>query len=90
MIKEISMANRNTLSVKDIFEFKIWLEKDGWKLQETKGFYEALRAVKQGRKHPLIVYYRHDTNNGTELQHYTVLDRDMGVVWAYLKEKRNG
>ena len=47
-----SMANRNTLSVNKIDDFKVWLEKDGWQLQETKGFYEVLRAVKQGRKHP--------------------------------------
>lgn len=83
------MANRNTLSVNKIDDFKVWLEKDGWQLQETKGFYEVLRAVKQGRKHPLIVYFRHDTNNETKLVHYTVLDRDMGVVRAYLKEKKN-
>lgn len=81
------MANRNTLSVKKIDEFKAWLEKNGWQLQKTKGFYEVLRAVKQGRKHPLIVYYRHDTHKGTELVHYTVLDRDFGVVKAFLRSK---
>ena len=83
------MANRSTLSVNKIDEFKAWLEKDGWQIQETKGFYEVLRAVKQGRKHPLLVYFRHDTNNETKLVHYTVLDRDIGVVWEYLKEKKN-
>ena len=81
------MANRNTLSVKKIDEFKAWLEKDGWQLQKTKGSYEVLRAVKQGQKHPLIVYYRHDTHKGTELVHYTVLDRDFGVVRAFLRSK---
>ena len=81
------MANRNTLSVNKIDEFKSWLEKDGWQLQKNKGLYEVFRAVKQGRKHPLIVYFRHDTNNGTKLVHYTVLDRDIGVVKAFLRSK---
>lgn len=84
------MANRNTLSVSKLEDFKTWLIKDGWEVQGTKGFYEALRAVKQGRKHPLIVYSRHDTNNGKELVHCTVLDRDMGVIRAFLKELQNG
>lgn len=81
------MANRNTLSVKAIDNFKSWLVADGWQIQEPKGDYEVLRATKEGRKHPLIVYYRHDTNGGKELVHYTVLDRDMGVVRAFLKKK---
>jgi hypothetical protein len=78
------MANRNTLSVKRIDEFKVWLEKDGWEIKKPKGCYEVLRAVKQGRKHPLIVYLRLDTNNGNDLLHFTILDRDMGVVRAFL------
>ena len=81
------MANRNTLSVKAIDNFKKWLEEYGWQVQEPKGDYEVLRATKEGRKHPLIVYYRFDTNGGKELVHYTVLDRDMGAVRAFLKKK---
>ena len=79
------MANRHTLSVGNFDNFKQWLISEGWQIQEPKGFYEVLRATKEGRKHPLIVYKRHDTNRGTELVHYTVADRDMGVVRAYLK-----
>ncbi len=81
------MANRNTLSVRTIDKFKHWLVADGWQIQEPKGDYEVLRATKEGRKHPLLVYYRHDTNGGEELVHYTVADRDMGVVRAFLKKK---
>ena len=79
------MANRHTLSVKRLDEFKEWLENNGWQVQETKGFYEVLRAVKENRKHPFIVYWRHDTNNGNELVHYTVLDRDMGIIRQFLR-----
>ena len=84
------MANRNTLSVKRLENFKNWLVLDGWKIQEPKGEYEVLRATKEGRKHPLIVYKRHDTNDGKALVHYTVADRDMGVVIAYFKKKYIG
>ena len=31
-------------------------------------------------------YKRFDTNGGKELVHYTVADRDMGVVMAFLKD----
>ena len=84
------MANRNTLSTKAIDNFKSWLVADGWQLQESKGYYEVLRATKDGRKHPLIVYRRFDTNGGKELVHYTVLDRDMGAVRAFLKKNYIG
>ena len=81
------MANRNTLSVMKLDDFRSWLVADGWQIQVPRGFYEVLRATKEGRKHPLIVYWRHDTNGGKKLVHYTVLDRDMGVVRAFLKKK---
>jgi hypothetical protein len=81
------MANRNTLAVNQLEEFKAWLVKDGRKVQEPKGYYEVLRATKEGGKYPLIVYKRFDTNGVKELVHYTVLDRDMGVVRAFLKKK---
>lgn len=81
------MANRNTLAVNQVEKFKAYLVADGWQIQEPKGDYEVLRATKEGRKYPLIVYYRHDTNGGKELVHYTVLDRDMPIVRAFLKKK---
>ena len=81
------MANRGTLSVIKFNDFKAWLVTDGWQIQVPRGFYEVLRATKEGRKHPLIVYWRHDTNGGKELVHYTVLDRDMGVVRAFLRSR---
>ena len=84
------MANRSTLAVSKLDDFKEWLKQDGWELQEPKGEWEVLRAVKLGRKRPLIAYKRIDTDNGTELVHYTVEDRDMGVVWAFLKSKMGG
>ena len=58
------MANRNTLSVIKLDDFKAWLVSDSWQIQVPRGFYEVLRATKEGRKHPLIVYWQHDTNGG--------------------------
>lgn len=82
------MANRNTLAVTKLEDFREWLLTHGWEIQETKGFWEVLRAVKQGRKSPLLVYERINSNNGTALVHYTVEDRDMGIVRAYFKTRR--
>ena len=81
------MANRNTLSIMKLDDFKSWLVAGGWHIQVPRGFYEVLRATKEGRKHPLIAYWRHDTNGGKKLVHFTVLDRDVGVVRAFLKKK---
>lgn len=81
------MANRNTLSVKAIDNFKAWLVAYGWQIQEPKGDYEVLRATKEGRKYPLIVYSRLATNGGKQIQHLTLADRDMPIVRAFLKKK---
>lgn len=85
------MANRNTLCVEKLDDFKEWLMSDGWKIQQPKGYYEVLRATKQSKKHPLIVYKRLDTNGGNNLVHYTIQEKDVGVLRAYLKvRKQNG
>ena len=81
------MPNRNTLMVTKLDDFKAWLVLDGWQIQDTKDYFEVLRATKEGRKYPLIVYTRSCTNLGKKLVHYTVSDRDMGVVRAFLKKK---
>lgn len=82
------MADRSILALSKIDDFKDWLVSDGWKLQKTEGVWEVLRAKKEGRKNPLIVYKRLSSDNGNELVHLTVLDRDIGTVKAYLKNRR--
>lgn len=79
------MANRDTLAVSKLEDFKAWLIKDGWEIQDTKDMWEVLRAVKPERKFPLIIYKRYKTNNDGKLIHLSVLDRDMGVIRAFLK-----
>lgn len=39
------MANRNTLHVSEINDFRDWLEADGWVILPCKGYYEVLRAI---------------------------------------------
>lgn len=82
------MANRHTLSVNKLPDFKSWLSDNGWQIHETKGVWEVLRATKKGRKRPLILYQRAWNDNGTELVHLSVLDRDMGIVRGYLQSRR--
>lgn len=82
------MANRHILTVSQLNDFKEWLISDGWEIQKTVGEWEVLRAIKQGKKHPLIVYSKLKTNNDTLLVHLTVLDRDEHIIWQYLKSKR--
>lgn len=82
------MANRHILSHTRLEEFKTYLLSNGYVINAPKGNFEVLRATKQGRKHPLIVYERHSNNNGTPLVHLTVMDRDMAVVINFLKSKK--
>ncbi len=82
------MANRNTLALKALTQFQAWLVDNGWEVQEPKGEWEVLRAVKQGRKNPLIVYKRLATNSGEQIFHLSVLDRDMRVVRQFLDFKK--
>ena len=78
------MANRHTLAITKINAFRDWLIADGWEIQDTKGYYEVLRAKKEGRRHPLVVYER----LGAKC-HLSVLERDMGVVKAYMRYERS-
>jgi hypothetical protein len=78
------MANRHTLAITKIDDFRDWLIKDGWEIKPvTECSCEVLRATKTGRRHPLIIYKR---NNAKE--HLSVLDRDMGVIKAYMRDAR--
>lgn len=75
------MANRHTLHISKLEDFKKWLVKDGWEIEEPNGIYEVLRARKQGRQNPLIVYTKADAK-----EHLSVMDRDSGVVGAFLRD----
>ena len=77
------MANRYTLHISKLEDFKKWLVKDGWEIEEPKGIYEVLRARKQGRQNPLIVYTKADAK-----EHLSIMDRDSGVIGAFLKDCR--
>ena len=76
------MADRRTFHKKHLNDFKSWLENNGWKVEQTKGEYEVLRATINGRK-PLIIYSRLDSK-----EHYSVLNNDMPVIKDFLKENK--
>ena len=77
------MANRHTLHISKLEDFKKWLVKDGWEIEEPKGIYEVLRARKHGRQNPLIVYTKADAK-----EHLSIMDRDSGVIGAFLRDCR--
>ena len=77
------MANRSRLHINKLEDFKEWLVKDGWNIEEPKGTWEVLRARKEGRKNPLIVYCKMEAK-----EHYSIMDRDSGVIGAFLRDCR--
>lgn len=76
------MANKHTLHKTHLSDFVKWLEANGWKVLKPKDYYEVLRATHPNWQHPLLVY-----TSLRDPQHYTVRDRDMPVVWRFLKER---
>ena len=78
------MADRHTLHISHLEAFAEWLVKDGWMIGEpSQNPYEALRAIKPGRKTPLIVYQK---ANATE--HLSVADSDMPVIGAFYRDQK--
>lgn len=77
------MADRHRLHISKLEDFKEWLIKDGWNIEEPKGTWEVLRVRKSGRKNPLIVYTKKDAK-----EHFSVMDRDSGGLCAYLRDSK--
>ena len=77
------MANRYTLHKNSLEDFQKWLVAAGWEIEKSKGIFEVLRARKAGRPQPLIVYTKADAK-----EHLTVMERDIGVVRAFLRAKK--
>jgi len=75
------MANRNTLHINKLDDFKKWLLSDGWEILDTKGDYEIIRAIKDKRL--LSGYKKLEAK-----EHISLLDRDMDIVRAYLKARK--
>ena len=75
------MANRHMLHISKLEDFKKWLIKDGWEIEEPKGIWEVLRARKSGRQNPLIIYRKADVK-----EHLSIMDRDSGVIGAFLRD----
>jgi len=80
------MAERRLLHKTKLADFKNWLCSDGWRIEDTKGYYEVLRARKG--KGLFILYKRLDRGD-----HYSVMEKDVGVIRAFIrdsKEANNG
>lgn len=77
------MANRYTLHKNSLEDFQKWLVAAGWEIEKPKGIFEVLRARKAGRPQPLIVYTK-----AYAKEHLTVMSRDIGVVRAFLRDKK--
>lgn len=74
------MAIRNLLHKTKLEDFKQWLIKQGWIIQEPKGFYEVLRVSRD--KETIIIFEKLDSK-----EHYTVQDNSLDMVRAYLKQR---
>lgn len=74
------MAIRRQLTQSDLADFKEWLVKHEWVIENTKGPYEVLRARKPGRDAPLILFKK---KNKYDL---TFMDKDSDVLNEYIRD----
>lgn len=73
----VQIATRELLHKSKLEDFKTWLIKEGWTIQELKGYYEVLRAKKL--KETLIVYKKLNMK-----EHYSVSDKDVNLVYKFI------
>ena len=79
------MANRHLLAINKLEDFRNWLLKNGWQIEETKGKYEVLRARKSTEKLPLIVYKKDKDG----LVHLSVSDWNTKYVYEFINDNKN-
>ena len=79
------MANRHLLAINKLEDFRNWLLKNGWQIEETKGKYEVLRARKSTEKLPLIVYKKDKDG----LIHLSVSDWNTKYVADFINSKKD-
>lgn len=79
------MANRHLLAVNKLEDFKQWLIRNGWHIEEPKNIYEVLRARKESEKYPFIAYTRAKNN----LVHLSLSDYNTKIVRQYLNWREN-
>lgn len=77
------MKNRITVRHGMLEDLAAYLERNGWKLEETKGRYEVLRARLPGRSQPLLIHDR--TSGGCG---YSIDERDMKVYRGWQRDRR--
>ena len=75
------MANRHLLAVNKLEDFKQWLIRNGWHIEEPKNIYEVLRARKESEKYPFIAYQKIKDN----LVHLSLSDYNVKFVKQYLR-----
>lgn len=78
----MAIRSRCLLAINKLDDFKKWLVEDGWDIEEPKGLYEVVRAKKSKRW--LLIHQRMYAK-----QHVTVMEKDFGVVWKYLKSRKD-
>ena len=52
------MANRNTLAISKLEEFKEWLISEGFKMIKPKGVYEVLRWKSDGKGEAMPIVFK--------------------------------
>lgn len=77
------MADRHTLSISKLNDFRELLVQNGWIIEPLKGYYEVLRARKANKRYSLIIYKK-----DSAIQHLTVCDSYLYLVRNYIKERK--
>lgn len=77
------MKNRLAVRHGMLEDLAAYLKQSGWKLEDTKGQYEVLRARLPGRARPLLIHDRAERGCG-----YSIDERDMKIYQGWKRNRR--
>jgi hypothetical protein len=83
---ERKMANRGTLAISKLDDFKEWLTGNGVKLQNPKGCYEVLRWKSDVKGEAMPILFQKDAAT----VHLTCNDSAATYLSAYFRHRKQG
>lgn len=78
------MANRHILHKSKLEDFKVFLIRKGFEIQQLKGCYEVLRAKRKKPKRTVIVFQKDSAK-----EYLSLMDKDIPLVLEFIRQGDN-
>lgn len=77
------METKRKILISRLDSLKKWLIAEGWKIEKSRCSYEVLRATKEGRTVPFLVFVKRGEEKYAE-----VVDRGNKTIDAFINRKK--